>query len=376
MVAPVVAPVPTTSTAAMVEGETSSSPEAPWTFRPGGFLQPEFRENEYSPTTGYENGFRFARARFTGTASGRAGDLELSAYFEAELQPSFSLYDAYMTVRKPLADQGYVMVDFGQTRLPISRQQMMSDTRLSFVDKAQINTIAPDRDLGTRVWLKPPKVKWVRVIGGVFNGEGRNQVQNIDQHYFYAGRVEITPFGGEMPLAESAFNGDWFTIGASLGRNVLASTDYNEDQLYAGYDISGSWHGVSASFEYLQVNHSFDLTNSTSTAPENYHANGFMAQLTYLLPWKLPPVGRSRFEIGARVEEIDRNDAYPITMPGDPNQSEREYTLVLSYYIRKHNLKAQLAANHYTEIENQTVTGADATFRHDQLLLQVTYRVE
>ena len=33
------------------------------------------------------------------------------------------------------------------------------------------------------------------MIGGVFNGEGRNQVQNINQSYFYVGRLEVTPLG-------------------------------------------------------------------------------------------------------------------------------------------------------------------------------------
>jgi hypothetical protein len=39
-------------------------------------------------------------------------------------------------------------------------------------------------------------------------------------------------------------------------------------------------------------------------------------------------------------------------------------------------MKVQLAANHYQQIEDKTVTGAKATYDHDQLLLQVTYRVE
>ena len=59
-----------------------------------------------------------------------------------------------------------------------------------------------------------------------------------------------------------------------------------------------------------------------------------------------------------------------------PNQSVRAFTAVASLYLRQHQMKVQLAATHFTEIEDQTVTGANATYPDDQLLLQVTYRVE
>jgi hypothetical protein len=351
----------------------------PWSLRPGGFLQPQFRENAYSPTNGFQDGFRFARARLTATGTGKAGNLELSAYVETELQPQFSLFDAYATVKRALPHDGYIMVDVGQTRVPISRQQLMSDTRLSFVDKAQIGQlgIAPDRDLGLRVWVKPTRKDWLRVIAGAFNGEGRNQVQNINASYFYAARVEVTPLGRghEMPFQESAFSGDWATVAFSIGRNKLTPGNYHQIVSYYGFDVSGSWHGLSASFEYLEVHNDFHDFGVTPPSP-NYHANGFVAQIAYMPRYKLPPFSESRVEVGFRVEEYDRNDTIPITMPGDPNQSEREYTLALSYYLRQHLMKLQLAASHFDQIENKTVTGADATYNHDQLVLQLTYRVE
>jgi hypothetical protein len=54
----------------------------------------------------------------------------------------------------------------------------------------------------------------------------------------------------------------------------------------------------------------------------------------------------------------------------------REITGVLTYYLRMHSLKAQLAFSHFDEIENMTATFADAVYDNDQLLLQITYRVE
>ncbi|MEO8548556.1 MAG: porin [Kofleriaceae bacterium] len=349
--------------------------EEPWTIRPGGFIQPQYRLRQDSPAPFDEDGFRFARARLTATGTGKAGNLRLGGYVEAELQPTFSLYDAYISVARPLAAKGMITVDFGQTRVPISRQQLMSDTRLSFIDKAQLSSLAPDRDLGVRAWYVPSQLPQVRLIGGVFNGETRNQVQNINQSYLYAGRIEITPIGDVQPNAESMFAGTWFSLGLSIGHNQLTPGDFHETQLSLGADVSGAYRGVSGSFEYLEVRHTF--TGDPSKTPGvDYKANGFTAQLAYMLPYKLPPLGQGRLEFAARFEEIDRNDQLPIVLIGDPNQSVREYTAAVSLYLRQHTWKVQLAASHFEELENQTATGADATYPNDQLLLQATYRVE
>jgi hypothetical protein len=54
----------------------------------------------------------------------------------------------------------------------------------------------------------------------------------------------------------------------------------------------------------------------------------------------------------------------------------REYTAVATLYLRQHLWKVQLAASHFDELEDQTATGASATYPNDQLVLQLTYRVE
>ena len=252
---------------------------------------------------------------------------------------------------------------------------MLSDSRLSFVDKAQVATIAPDRDLGVRLTAAPPKFP-LKVIVGVFNGDGKNQVENINEHYLFAGRLEISPFGRDAPLAESAFGGRLLTLGLSYGHNNLTSMASGHELVnYYGADLAAAWKGLSGSFEYLLVTHAFEGSDPSMQAAA-YHANGWAAQLAYLLPTRLPPLRQARLELAARVEEIDRNDTIPISMIGDPNQSVREYTGVISYYLRMHALKAQLAFNHFTEIEDRTAVGGNASYKNDQLLVQVTYRLE
>lgn len=347
----------------------------PWTFRPGGYIQPQFRLRQNSDANVDEDGFRFARVRLSGTADGKAGNLDLKAYVEAELQPTFVLADAFATVSRKLSSKGVLAVDAGQMRVPISRQQLMSDSRLSFVDKAQLATIAPDRDLGTRVTFVTPGAP-VRVYAGMFNGEGKNQIQNINESYLYAGRVEVTPVGGPtQPYEESAFKHTWISIAGSVGYNKLSPGDYHENVRYLGGDVAGAWNGISGSFEILSVKHAYRGDEAKFPGPE-YSALGWVAQAAYLLPLELPPLKETRLEVGARIEEIDRNDTVPISTLGDPNQSQRIYTGVVSAFLKQHLLKAQLAFSHIQEVEDRTATGTNATYDNDQLLLQITYRVE
>jgi hypothetical protein len=103
-----------------------------------------------------------------------------------------------------------------------------------------------------------------------------------------------------------------------------------------------------------------------------FDANGFYVQAGYLLP--LPGAWWRRFEVAARVEEIDRNDTVPIQQPGNPEQSQRYYSLGASYYHWQHDLKVQLEASHIVEIEDLTAGHQDASYDNDTVLLQVTYR--
>jgi hypothetical protein len=356
------------------EADDESPDVAPTKTSIGGFFQPQFRMRQNSPAPNDEDGFRFARVRPQIRSETTAGNLELSAKAEMEVQPSFTLIDFYGTVGRKLPDGGHISVDVGQVRTPISRQQLMADTVLSFVDKAQIATIAPAHDLGARLILTPPDVTWLKLYIGEFNGDGPNKIQNENESYLHTARLELTPIG-ESTLEESAFGKPFVTLAVSGGLDQTTIGDHHEKQQYIGADLSGSWMGISGSVELLNVHHHQPDGDPTTRGPD-YNAYGWDAQIAYLLPSKLPPFRHGRAEIAFRVEEIDRNDKIPITTPGDPNQSQREYTACISYYLRKHVLKAQLAANHFIEVENHTATGADATYPNDQLVLQLTYRME
>ena len=339
-----------------------------------GFLQTQFRMRQDSPAQFDENGFRFNRARFIVHGKTHVGEVELTARIEAELQPIVDMVDAFVTATHKLPNDGQLSVDLGQMRVPLSRQQLLSESRLAFVDRAQIATIVPRRDLGARIGLVVPKLPQVQLVGGVFNGEGTNQVQNINQKFLYAGRLEVTPLGKEKQFGESSFGGDFLTAAVSVGLNKLTAGTRSEDITYLGFDLSGAYKGLSGTIEYLVVDHAFTETGPMTV--QDYRGNGFVAQLSYMLPVELPPLSQGRIEVGVRIEEIDRNDTVPIGQVGEPEQSVRESTGVLSLYLRKHSLKAQLAFSHFQEIETETSAGENAVYDNDQLLLQVTCRLE
>ena len=159
------------------------------------------------------------------------------------------------------------------------------------------------------------------------------------------------------------------------GHNRLTRGDFKEIVQYRGIDLTGAYKGLSGSIEYLEVLHDFDGSDPT-TLSVPFKANGWSAQLAYVLPIKLPPFKRGRFEIGARVEEIDRNDTFPIPTAGDPNQSVTAATGVVTYYLREHGMKVALAFEHFTEKEDLTVGLQNATYDNDQVILQLTYRLD
>lgn len=394
VVAPVAVPVqapppeePTLTEAEKIERANYASSSVKF----GGFIQTQYRLREDSGFGSDTDGFRARAIRVVTRGDTRAGNLELSAFIETELQPQFDLLDGFGSVARPLPAHGRFSVDVGQMRVPVSRQSMLADWQLSFPDKAQLASISPIRDLGMRVTLDLPRpeakrrrretslrIPKVRLIGGVFNGEGTNVIENINQKYMWTGRAEVTVFGEERHLAESVFEGEFLTFAGSYARNKRNEGDRLDRQTTLGFDITGAYKGFSGSFEYLEVRHFQTSLDEDLDDPNtfDFKANGFNAQLCYMLPFPVAPWKQARLEVGGRIEEIDRNDTIPIATPNDPNQSVRGITAITTYYLRMHSFKLQLAYTHFKELENKTAAGTEARFNNDQLLLQATYRLE
>jgi hypothetical protein len=334
----------------------------------GGYLQPQARLRQDDPDVGFdEDGVRVRRARLELDDRVRFGRLTLTGRVEVELVGAVELEDGFVGAEAGLPGGGGWRVDVGQLKAPVSRQALLSDARLAFVEKPALAGLAPDRQLGLAAAVTVPHAPWVTVRAGVFDGEGKNQGGNVDQRFLWAGRVEVSPLGRGVALAESSLGGDYLTVAASAAQHRFATGGDVERTRTFGADVGFGWRGISGAAEYLEVRHHRRL----GSYPD-YRANGVAAQLAYLLP--LPGRWARRVEVAARFEEIDRNDAVPIERAGDPDQSLRSYHLAATWYQLGHDLKLQLDAAHIDEIEDIDRRRADATYRNDTVLVQATYR--
>ncbi len=356
------------TTAAIAHGEPAAT-AAGFALHGGGYLQPQLRLRANDPVAPFdEDGFRVRRARVLGRAERTIGRVDVTVNLESELTPDFRLLDASVAAASCLPGGGGWRVEAGQFKAPVSRQALLSDSRLGFVDKPELASLAPDRQLGAMATLNVPHAPMARLSAGLWNGEGVNQGGNVDEHFLFAGRAEVRLLGRDAPLAESALAGRALWLGGSGGREARNSGDTTETLTTVGGDVAFALAGVSGSVEYLQVEHAF-----SGDARPAYRANGVVGQLAYLLP----PLGvAGRLEVAARVEEIDRNDTVPIIRPGDPDQSLRYYTGGVSWYLDGHDLKLQVTGSHIVEVEDRDRTGGDAAYHNDTLLVQVTTRIE
>jgi hypothetical protein len=342
----------------------------------GGYVQPQVRLRQNAEGVPFdEDGFRLRRARVLLGATRPVGCVDVRVRIEGEMTPEFQLLDGYLEVVGRLSGRGAWRAAFGQVKAPFSRQTLLSDSALQLVEKAALTELAPDRQLGLTATLLVPHLPWIELSAGVFNGEGRNLVDNADESFLYAGRIALRPIGPEEPLPEeplieSALGRDQLSIALDVFHNVRDVGDYDETTLGLGGDAFVSWNGLSATFEYL-----LRKTTFTEGSPRvDFDAQGINAQVGWLLP--IPGALYRRLEIAARLEEIDRNDVIPIENPGDENQSLRTYTAAVSWYPRGHALKAQLNLSHVQEVEDVDRDGGDATYANDTILFQVTYRME
>jgi phosphate-selective porin len=333
----------------------------------GFYVQPQLKSVENSVVANDEDGFGVRRFRLMFSAERPLACWKIALRSEIEVFPNFTAQDGYLQLSGPTTF-GSLSFNLGQFKAPFSRQTLVSDSRLQLVEKAQITTLTPDRQVGFSATANLP---YAEVSLGVFNGEGKNVVDNQDENFEYVGRLTLRAFGGDKPLKlmESAFQGTQLEVSGSIAHNRRFKD--TGDQIVDSYGVDGyaAYEGASLAAEYVLVKTDFEAGAVSSTP---FDANGFYVQAGYLLP--LPGDLWRRFEVAARLEEVDRNDTVPIQQPGNAEQSQRYYTLGVSYYHWQHDLKVQLQASHIEEIEDRTAANQDANYDNDTVLLQVTYR--
>lgn len=336
------------------------------------------------------DGFGLTRARV-----GFEGDYAERGSFKIELRtiPNVEL----LTARLRFEPTDWLSVIVGRFKVPFSRQELTSESRLQLIDRAAIIKATPGRQLGAALEVQTGfgalDDDFFTLSLGIFNGESakeRAPVNNIDENFLYAARLQIAPFG-DAPLAE----GDVRPVGErrnpvlDVGTNVTLETrgpnngDY--DQTNVGADLLFYWQGFSLYTEAFYRRRDY----VDEDANPNFEGFGYNAQLGYFIP---APYVRERLEIVARVEEWDPEraidpareaDLRPTSAGNGPansggEQAVRNYSGGINWYFSGHDLKLQANYTHRDQLENTQLSASSADVPldvdDDTFYLQLTYR--
>ncbi|WP_324721873.1 porin [Salinimicrobium sp. HB62] len=237
----------------------------------------------------------------------------------------------------------------GQTKLPGNRERIISSGSLETVDRSLVNSrFNIDRDLGLQLHHETS-------LGGDFimrealsvaQGEGRNITTGNLGGYQYTARLEFLPFGDfadyagadfareeEPKLAVGVsydFNDDAVKTRSNMGSYMITDDGFFQTDITTFFlDAIFKYEGISALAEFahrdageiLAMNSDNSLTGAAVNA-----GSGFNVQAGYLFP--------SNYQVLGRYTNIDLDDTVTQAV-------ENQYTLGLSKYISKHNLKVQ-----------------------------------
>ncbi|MDP2307338.1 MAG: porin [Pseudomonadota bacterium] len=324
--------------------------------RPSAWVRPAFTwiaDSPQNPTA--QDGFT-AEARIGVEAS--VPDLPVSAKVELALLPEPQLTDASLIIA-PLA---FVTVNLGQMKVPFSLHRLASDTRrqlpqgVGFLSEAGIG-----REIGASVAVDVPIAG--KTLGtftsGVYNGEGANRIQNVNQRFLFAQRVLVTPFGARPGFSEGTQRALYVGIGGGW------LYDYEGDGLTAaesntfGVELQVAWNVLSFQAEAVDQ----DIVNANA-AVADYHVKGAYGQLGCFVPaaWL-----RDHVELVGRFEAAEPNTAFGAE-EGEAQadlQAIQTITGGVNLYIRAaperfHDMKVQAAYAHVTPLEGEDLD--DDTF--------------
>lgn len=335
------------------------------------------------------DGFGLTRARL-----GFEGDYAERGSFKLELDtvPNVELLEARLRF-EPLP---WMAITAGRFKVPFSRQELTSESRLQLIDRAALIRATPGRQLGVELELSTGfgrlEDDFLTIAGGIFNGESakeRAPINNIDENFLYAARIEIAPFGNpafaegdlrapaDRAEPQLVFGGSWST--ETRGEN---NGDYEQRNL--GGDVVFRWHGLSLYGEIFRMDR-----NYVDAANADFAGFGYNTQLGFFIPARYVD---ERLEIVARVQEWDpkrpvdaagEEELRPTSAgngPAQPDgeQAARAYVGGINWYFAGHDLKLQANYTHYDQLENTVLSASSAAVPldvdDDTFYLQLTYR--
>lgn len=335
----------------------------------GFYAQPQFIYQ-----TGYDNesvsnfsvapGVNLRRTRMV--VHGQAHPL-LQVRMEFGLSDRLELFDTYALV--PV--RRWLQVQIGQFRVPFSRQELVSGSRLQFVDNALWSgganasgvRFVPSFDTGVMVWGWAGPRDLVEYYAGVFNGKGPNNPFNLDGFFLYAGRVVVNPLGRPRSFQEGSVGlprtptlsiglnaaGQIRQVGLVTLRGATSPVPNRIQAISLGADLYASAWGASL---YAEV-YARDTQETDTNAAPNTQSLGWLVQAGYFVP---APYVRDHLEVVARVQRFDPSNCITRTEGSDcgvrppPSASRIVYrdfmdtmdiTFGLNWYQLGHGFKAQ-----------------------------------
>ena len=282
---------------------------------------------------------------------GQLAQLPISGRAELALLPEPVVTDASVTVT-PVP---WLFVRLGQMKVPFSINRIAVDTRRQFTTTPTFLAEASiTREIGADVTVRVPIAKADRIVlsSGIYNGEGPNRIQNVNQRFQLVQRVLVTPFGARSGAFEGTNRRPYLGVGGGW------MYDYAGEELGAqevntfGAELQFAWDIFSLQGEVLD-----QAIVHANTTVADYHVQGFYAQVGCFVP---APWARDHLEVVGRFDMSDPNTAFGAAEgEAQPDlQATRRISAGLNYYVRKdpsrfHDLKVQASFEHVDPLEGE-----------------------
>ena len=259
----------------------------------GGYAQLDFRG--YQSGNHPPNTFLVRRARL-------AVEGKVQRYFDFKVEGDFAdtastlLRDFYVRIHR--IDE--FQLAFGQFRVPISQEEIRSDTYQDFVERSMVNNLVPSRSPGIAA-SGEIKHGFFEYQIGAFNGKGL-LVSNNNGTPETAIRLRFTPWKNEHNFFSRGFSfGGAFTQGRSLGgTSVRGQTESRSFSFFVPDTINGKYVRANGELtwllgpaairaEYDQTNQRRDNLGLGGGNLPGVIAKGYTAQFTYLITGENKP---------------------------------------------------------------------------------------
>lgn len=261
-----------------------------------------------------------------------------SPEWEYRLQADFAvatkLVDAYF-VYKPY---DYLKITGGQFIVPVSLENITSDSSLETIDRAQVTGLAGrnkgaigdqnGRDIGVQLNGSLFKTESNRFLLDYYiaylNGQGINIAADKNESKDIATRVVVHPY-------------EFLDFGVSYsnGKDTWTTIAKDQKHILFGADLAINYADFSLRTEYLQAQQGTYVVNGQT---ENLYKNGWYAQVGY-------------FALPKKLQFVAKYDTFDATKDNPKNDISTFYTLGANFYPNSF-VKFQINYKHKVEQGN------------------------